>query len=98
MITSLLEFRMFILYILQCCDESLYTGITNDLEHRMETHRSGKGSKYVRAHLPFELIYTEEFPDKSSALKREIEIKKLNKAQKLELIKLDQKGTLGSQL
>lgn len=77
---------MYFLYILQCCDNSLYTGITNDLEARMEMHRSGKGSKYVRAHLPFELVYSEEFETKSLALKREIEVKKLTKRQKNLLI------------
>lgn len=78
---------MYFLYILQCCDDTLYTGITNDLDNRMEMHRSGKGSKYVRSRLPFEIVHTEEFADKSSALKREIEIKKLSKQQKLLLIR-----------
>lgn len=73
-------------YILKCSDSSLYTGITNDLDHRLAMHKSGKGSKYVRAHLPFELVYKEEFKTKSEALKREIEIKKMSKLQKLEII------------
>ena len=77
---------MYFVYILKCSDNSLYTGITNNLENRMEVHRSGKGSKYVRAHLPFELIYTEEFETKSEALKREIKIKSLTKIEKLALV------------
>ena len=74
------------LYILRCSDNTLYTGITNDLEHRLEVHRSGKGAKYVRTRLPFKLVYQEELPDKSSALKREIEIKNLTRSKKEELL------------
>lgn len=77
---------MYYLYILRCKDGSLYTGITNDIEKRLEAHRVGKGSKYVRARSPFALVYTEEHIDKSSALKREIEIKKMERNIKLELI------------
>lgn len=63
----------------------MYTGITNDLNHRMSMHKDGKGSKYVRSRLPFELVYKEEFSTKSEALKREIEIKKMKRAAKLKL-------------
>ena len=77
---------MYYVYILKCSDGSLYCGITNDLENRMEVHRSGKGSKYVRAHMPFELIYKEHFESKSEALKREIFIKSLTRKQKEVLI------------
>lgn len=79
---------IYILYILQCSDNSLYTGITNDIDKRMESHRSGKGSKYVNAHKPFSLIYTEEFANKSEALKREIQIKKWSRAEKIRKLKL----------
>ncbi len=77
---------MYYLYILKCCDGSLYTGITNDLAKRMSMHKSGKGSKYVRAKLPFELVHLEKLGNKSIALKREIEIKKMSKAIKVKLI------------
>ncbi len=77
---------MYFLYILRCSDNSLYTGITNDLEARMAAHRAGKGSKYVRSRLPFVLIYSENFQTKSEALKRELEIKALDKMAKEELI------------
>lgn len=77
---------MYFLYILKCSDGSFYTGITNDLEKRMNVHKSGKGSKYVRAHSPFKIIYTEEFESKSEALKREIEIKNLKRSDKIQLI------------
>jgi len=76
----------YIVYILRCGDGSLYTGITNDLEHRLAVHNSGKGAKYTRSRLPVELVYQEEFSDKSAALKREIAIKKLRKSQKEAMI------------
>lgn len=79
---------MYYLYILQCVDNSLYTGITNNLEHRMNTHKSGKGAKYLRGRMPFKIVYTEEFPDRSSASKREMEVKALSKIDKLKLIKV----------
>lgn len=77
------------LYILLCNNNSLYTGITNDLEKRMQVHASGKGAKYVNAHKPFTKIYHEELPDKSSALKREAEIKSWPRADKILRLKLE---------
>lgn len=73
-------------YILRCKDGNLYTGWTNDLEHRLAMHRTGKGAKYTRGRGPLVLVYTEELADKSEALKREAAIKKLTKAEKLDLI------------
>lgn len=78
--------RKYVLYMLRCKNDSLYTGITNDLENRLKTHESGKGSKYVRANMPFKLVYTEELEDKSAALKREIEVKRMSKPGKEQLI------------
>jgi len=78
---------MYTLYILRCKDNSLYTGIAKDLEKRLEMHRAGTGSKYVRAKSPFAVVYTEECKDRSSATKREIEIKKLSKFEKEKLIR-----------
>ena len=60
------------LYILRCGDGSLYTGITTDVENRLEAHRSGKGAKYTRGRGPLELIYSEDCGDHSAALKREL--------------------------
>lgn len=77
---------MYFVYILKCSDDSLYTGITNDLEARIKTHSQGKGSKYVRSRLPFNVIYQESLADHSSALIREHEIKNMTRAQKLKLI------------
>ena len=74
------------LYILRCGDGSLYTGITTDVEKRLETHRSGKGAKYTRGRTPLELVYSEECGDHSAALKRELEIKNLSREEKLKLI------------
>lgn len=65
---------------------SLYTGITNNLERRLKTHADGKGSKYVRSHLPFELVYKEIVADQSAALIREAEIKSKNVKYKQGLI------------
>ncbi|WKZ31582.1 MAG: GIY-YIG nuclease family protein [Candidatus Dojkabacteria bacterium] len=73
---------MYYLYILRCANNSLYTGITNNLKARMEAHRAGTGSKYVRAHLPFQVVYTEEFANRSDAQKREAFVKKMSKADK----------------
>lgn len=75
------------LYILKCRDGSLYTGITTDVEKRLELHRSGKGAKYTRGRGPLELVYREECAGHSAALHRELEVKRLTRKQKLALIK-----------
>ena len=77
---------MWYLYILRCKDGSLYTGITTDVEKRLEAHREGKGAKYTRGRGPLELVYWEECGDHSAALKREAEIKALTRKEKLKLI------------
>lgn len=82
---------MYYVYILKCCDGTLYCGYTNDVEKRFETHQSGKGAKYTRGRLPLELVYTEEFETKSEAMKRECEIKKMNREKKMEIIE-NQRG------
>lgn len=74
-------------YILRCADTTLYTGYTNDLVKRLKAHNSGVGAKYTKTRLPCEMLYYEEFTDKSSALKREYEIKhRMSRKEKLELI------------
>lgn len=73
-------------YILECSDNTLYTGWTVDLEKRINTHLSGKASKYTRARLPVKLVYFEEHNDKISAQKREYEIKQMTRNKKLQLI------------
>jgi len=74
-------------YILRCRDGSLYTGITTDIEKRLAAHNSGKGAKYTRSRKPVELVYQEDCCDHSAALKRELEIKALNKVEKMKLLK-----------
>lgn len=81
------------LYILRCRDGSLYTGITTDVEKRLEAHRSGKGAKYTRGRGPLELLYREQCGDHSAALKRELEIKALTRENKEKLIEAYQKST-----
>ena len=73
-------------YMLRCKDGSLYTRWTNDLEHRLAMHSSGRGAKYTRGRGPLELVYSEELPDKEAALRRECAIKKLRREQKLALL------------
>lgn len=73
-------------YMLRTDKNTLYTGYTNDLEKRLKKHLSGKGAKYVRCFGSFELVYTEEFPTLSGALRREYEIKQMTKKRKEELI------------
>jgi putative endonuclease len=70
------------LYILRCADNSYYCGITNDLKDRLREHNSGEDAKYTKTRLPVEMIYFEEFPDKSSAGKREIEVKRWSRKKK----------------
>ena len=74
-------------YILRCGDGSLYTGITKDVQARLEMHRSGKGAKYTRGRGPLELVYEETCSGKGMALKRELEIKALSREEKLKMVR-----------
>lgn len=78
---------VYYVYMLRCADATLYTGITTDLQRRVEEHNnSPKGAKYTKARRPVTLVYSELHPDKSRALQREYKIKKLKRLQKEELI------------
>lgn len=79
---------MYYVYIVRCADDTLYTGIATELERRIEEHNtSDKGAKYTRVRRPVTLVYQEEYPDRSTASKREYEIKKkMNRTEKLKLI------------
>lgn len=77
---------MWYVYILECSDKSLYTGITVDLEKRVATHNSKKGSKSLFGKLPVKMVYNEAFLNRSEASIREAEIKSWNRQKKLELI------------
>lgn len=74
------------LYILRCGDGTLYTGTTDDVARRLAVHQRGKGAKYTRGRGPLTLAYQEACADKSAALRREIAVKKLTRAEKLALI------------
>ena len=74
-------------YIVKCSDESLYTGITDDLKRRVNEHNNKRGAKSLKGKLPVILVYQEEYKTKSEALKREYEIKTWKREKKLELIR-----------
>ena len=76
------------IYILLCSDDTYYTGFATDVKKRLLEHNSGKGAKYTRGRTPCQLVYTESFDDKSSAMKREWEIKhRFTRKEKEKLIK-----------
>lgn len=75
-----------LVYILRCKDGSLYTGYTNNLEHRLNMHESGKGAKYTRGRGPFKVVYIETFSAKEEAMKKEYQIKQLSRKDKQLLI------------
>ncbi|MBN3038511.1 MAG: GIY-YIG nuclease family protein [Candidatus Omnitrophica bacterium] len=74
------------LYIVECKDGKFYTGITNDLDRRIKQHNRGQGCRFTKFRIPVKLIYNEVHPSRSSALKREAEIKGWKKGRKLKLI------------
>lgn len=79
---------MYFVYILQCADDTLYVGITTDLERRIEEHNHDKkGARYTRGRRPVRVVYAEECDTKSLALKRELEIKSWPREKKFELVK-----------
>ena len=74
-----------VLYILECGDKTLYTGITNNLEKRLQAPRDGSGAKYTRGRTPLVLRYLEDCESQSQALKREYAVKQLSREEKLAL-------------
>jgi putative endonuclease len=77
---------MYYIYLLECADRTIYTGITTDVARRFEEHRRGKGGGYTRAHGARRILYFEKRATRSAALRREAEIKKWPRAKKLRLI------------
>jgi putative endonuclease len=73
-------------YVLRCCDGSLYTGWTTDVARRVAEHSAGMGARYTRSHLPVELAYSESCGTRSEAMRREAEIKNMTREEKLSLI------------
>ncbi len=72
-------------YLLRCADGTLYCGITNDLDKRLGAHNAGEGAKYTRGRTPVKVVYQESCEDKSAALKRELQIKRLPRGEKIAL-------------
>lgn len=81
-----------LVYILRCADDTLYTGITNDLIRRCDQHNAGTASRYTRSRLPVVLVYQETQAIRSLALKRELAIKALPRRQKELLIQAADEG------
>ena len=81
----------FYVYLLECCDKSLYCGSTKNLEKRLALHGRGKASKYTRSKLPVKLVFSEAKKTRREAMKREAEIKKLSRRAKLKLVQSRQK-------
>jgi putative endonuclease len=73
-------------YIVRCADGTLYTGWTTDIERRVTQHNAGRGARYTRTHRPVTLVYREEVPDRSTAMRREAAIKKLDRERKERLV------------
>ena len=84
--------RAWVCYILCCADDTLYCGITNNMEKRLAAHNEGVAAKYTRARGPVTLVWIENCDDKSTALKREMAIKRLTREKKLALIQSAQAG------
>jgi putative endonuclease len=83
---AILTSGVWLCYILCCADDTLYTGITNDLGKRLAAHDAGTAARYTRGRGPVRLVFVEDCADKSAALKREMKIKSLSRAKKLALI------------
>jgi putative endonuclease len=81
-----MEKKQWILYMLQCGDGTLYTGVTNDLDARFAAHTTGKGAKYTRGRGPLQIVYTELCENYSAALKRERQVKALSRQEKLKMV------------
>ncbi|MEK7124798.1 MAG: GIY-YIG nuclease family protein [Patescibacteria group bacterium] len=77
---------MYFLYLLECRDKSIYTGITTDVARRFKEHKAGIASRYTRARQAVKVLHTERFKTRSEALKRESEIKKWRRDKKISLI------------
>ncbi len=79
---------MWFVYILKCIDKSLYTGSTNNLDKRLQMHKNKKGARYTKSHPVLKCVYSEVCDSRGDALRREAQIKRLSRAEKLELIEM----------
>jgi putative endonuclease len=82
--------KKWLVYIVRCADGSLYTGITTDVAARIKIHNSGKGAKYTRSRRPVKLVWKKMMKSESVARKREAQIKKFSRAEKLSLVRFEQ--------
>ncbi len=80
------ETKKYYMYVLLCDDQTLYTGFTDDVSRRFQTHLSGKGAKYTRAHKPVKILYQQAFETKHDAMSAEYAFKKMTRAKKLQYI------------
>ncbi len=78
---------MWSVYIVRCADGTYYTGIAKDLDKRIDVHNAGKGAKYTQRRLPVALVYSEAADNRSTASKREYQIKQLSRAEKIKMIR-----------
>ena len=81
---------MWYVYLILCKDNSIYTGITNNLEQRFNRHKDGKGGHYTRSHKVVKFLYSEQFETKNEALRREAQVKGLRREKKLNLVRFGQ--------
>jgi len=86
MLSTVESVKPWFLYLLECADGSIYTGITTDVEARFLAHQTGKGARYTRTHPPVKILGSFSYPDRSSASKAEYRVKQLSAAQKRSLI------------
>ena len=84
--------RPWFVYLLECADGSYYAGITTDVHARLAAHQAGKGARYTRAHRPLRVLASRAYPDRSSALRAEWQLKQLPRARKLAFFLPDQAG------
>ena len=82
-----MEYKPNYTYVLECRDKTLYTGGTKTLDKRIKAHNEGRGAKYTKPRRPVKLLYYETFPSKEEAMRRECEIKRMSRKEKLELIR-----------
>ena len=88
--------KQWLLYILECRDGTLYTGITDNLARRLQAHRAGKGAKYTRGRVPLIVRYVEKCDSYSQSLRREVQVKRLSRGEKLLLCQqFSQEGKYG---
>ena len=83
--------KQYYVYLLECCDKTLYCGYTTDIAKRVAKHNQGKGAKYTKGRLPVRLVYKESYNSKTEALKREYNIKQLSRERKFALIEKENK-------